>query len=479
MPLNHDIVENNLGSNEEIIYNPTKVNMLNAIKVSGRTKKGLGIGFFNAITEKTSAKIKNTVTNRLRLETTEPLANYNVLVLDQQFNKNSSISFVNTSVLRSGNFRDANASALLFDLFDKKNRYNIAGGYKLSNVNENSNTSTGYAGYLKFEKTYGNFQYKVIHSRSNSSYDINDLGFQRNNNYANYFGKMSYRIFKPTKHFNQYRISLSGELSYLNKPNSFQKSDINLESFFITKNRFAFGASIEKNIGNIYDFYEPRVTGRFFKQNAILFSMGWISTDYRKKFAMDLRAGYGIRHKNNNLYRTISFSPRYRFSDKFQLIYKLNFTNMTEEKGWVNELDNGDIIFGNRNIRTLTNTVTSSFNFNTKSALNLSFRYYWSPVKYASNYYRLNNNGTLDDSNYTGIHDINYNIWNLDLSYNWEFAPGSQLIALYRNSIFNSDEMSDLSFSQNLNNLFNQPKTNIFSIKLIYYLDYNNLKRWL
>ena len=152
---------------------------------------------------------------------------------------------------------------------------------------------------------------------------------------------------------------------------------------------------------------------------------------------------------------------------------------MTEEKGWVNELTDGSIIFGNRNIKTLTNSLTSIFSFNTKNALNLSFRYYWSPVAYSKTFYELNSNGTLNNSNYTGNHDINYNIWNLDLSYNWEFAPGSQLVALYRNSIFNSDEMADLSFSQNLNNLFKQPKTNIFSIKLIYYLDYNNVKRWL
>ena len=44
---------------EEVLENPEKVNMLNAIKVSGRTKKGLGIGFFNAITEKTVATIEN------------------------------------------------------------------------------------------------------------------------------------------------------------------------------------------------------------------------------------------------------------------------------------------------------------------------------------------------------------------------------------------------------------------------------------
>ncbi len=39
--------------------------MLNAIKVSGRTKKGLGIGFFNAITEKTEATIKTIQTEQL------------------------------------------------------------------------------------------------------------------------------------------------------------------------------------------------------------------------------------------------------------------------------------------------------------------------------------------------------------------------------------------------------------------------------
>ena len=478
-PTNFDVVEENLGSNEEIIENPTKVNMLNAIKISGRTKKGLGIGVFNAITEKTSAKIKNTLTNKTRLETTEPLANYNVLVLDQQFNKNSSISFVNTSVIRNGNFRDANVSAILFDLSDKKSKYNLSGGYKNSSVRENNKTTSGYAGYLKFEKTFGNVQYEILHWRSNDTYNIQDLGFQRNNNYANYHGEVSYKIFKPTKHFNQYKITLGSTFKYQNKPNNFEGNEISFESFFVTRNRFAFGVDIEKNLGVQYDYYEPRVAGRFFKQNAILFSQGWISTDYRKKFAIDIRAGYGIRHKNNNLYRTIRISPRYRFSNKFQLIYNFNYSNMSEEKGWVNELNDGSIIFGNRSVKTTTNSLTSTYSFNTKNALNLSFRYYWSPVAYSNSFYELNSNGTLDNSNYSDNHDINYNIWNLDLSYNWEFAPGSQLVALYRNSIFNSDELSQLNFKENLDNLFKQPKTSVFSIKLIYYLDYNNLKRWL
>jgi hypothetical protein len=51
-----------LGANEEVTHSPDEVKTLNAIKVSGRTKKGLGVGFFNAITEKTEATITNTST---------------------------------------------------------------------------------------------------------------------------------------------------------------------------------------------------------------------------------------------------------------------------------------------------------------------------------------------------------------------------------------------------------------------------------
>jgi hypothetical protein len=64
--------------------------------------------------------IENTVTEKRRKEVIEPLTNYNVLVLDQRFNQNSSVSFVNTNTTRNGSFRDANVS-LLFDLSTKAN----------------------------------------------------------------------------------------------------------------------------------------------------------------------------------------------------------------------------------------------------------------------------------------------------------------------------------------------------------------------
>ena len=478
-PVNYNEIEDNLNDDEELIKNPSKVNMLNALKISGRTKKGLGIGVFNAITEKTSATIKNNTTGAIRKEVTEPLANYNLLVLDQQFNKNSSVSFVNSNVLREGNFRDANVTALLFNLTNSANRYNLSGNYKLSNVKEPENTSSGYSAFLEFSKVSGNIQYEIGHWRVSDTYDIKDLGFQSRNNLSNYFSEISYRIFEPSKSLSDFRISFENEFRYQNSPNKYSGNNFELSARFTTISRFAFGGKIETSIGNQYDFYEPRVEGRFFKENARYFTNGWISTDYRKKFALDLSGFYFKKYNDDNSTYSFNFSPRFRFSDKFQIIHAIDFRKASNEKGYVNELNNGEIIFGNRASKTITNTLSSKLSFSTKSSLALSFRHYWSPVTYDNTFYELNSDGNLNNSNYSENHDINYNIWNLDLSYSWEFAPGSQLVALYRNNIFNEDNLSDLKFKENLDNLFKEPVTNNISLKLIYYLDYNNLKTWL
>ncbi|MFK5957749.1 MAG: DUF5916 domain-containing protein [Lutibacter sp.] len=480
--------ESNLAENEEIIDNPSDVNMLNAIKISGRTKNGLGIGIFNAITEKTEAIIKNIDTDEIRKVVTEPFTNYSVVVLDQQFNDNSSVSFVNTNVLRNGSFRDANVSALLFNLTNKTNKYNVNGGIGMSNINEFGEKTNGFISNLNFGKISGNWQYEFEHNLQDDTFDKNDLGFQRRNNFSNFEGKISYRIFEPTKKFNEYRITLSSELEYLYKPNTYTGNSIRLNYFFMTKkSQTAFGGNVQGSFGNQYDYYEPRVNGRYFKQNSRIATYQFISTDYSNKFAIDTRIYYSKRINDDNHFILVNFSPRYRVNDNLSFIYSLRYTKDSNEKGYVTILndsglvdeDNGNnIIFGNRDAKSITNSISGKYNFSTKAALALTFRQYWSPVKYDEQYYALNNDGTLSENSYSANHDINFNTWNFDLNFTWEFAPGSQLIALYRNSLFNADEFSDLNFKDNLNNLFKEPMLHNLSVRMVYYIDYNNAKNW-
>jgi hypothetical protein len=207
--------QNQLPNNAVITNFPSTVDLINAVKVSGRTEKGLGIGVLNAVTEKTYATIQNTTTNESRKEVIEPLVNYNVLVFDQRFNQNSSISFVNTSTVRNGNFRDANASALLFDLNTKANTYNLYGDFKFSSIKDNNvkystlnlENYDGYKTALNFAKTSGKFRYLFTAKYLSENYDINDLGIIFVTNYHAVYGETSYRIVNPTKVFNTFKAS--------------------------------------------------------------------------------------------------------------------------------------------------------------------------------------------------------------------------------------------------------------------------------
>lgn len=175
-----------------MVENPEKVKLFNALKVSGRTNKGLGIGFFNGVTEKMQATIKNEITGEQRKEVTEPWSNYNVLVFDQRFGSNSSVSFVNTNVTRSGSFRDGNVSAVLFDLANKKNTYNIFGSAKESIVNDGE-MIYGTEATIGGNKNSGKHRFGGNVNFRTKNYDIDDLGFTGGTNFINYYGYYSYR----------------------------------------------------------------------------------------------------------------------------------------------------------------------------------------------------------------------------------------------------------------------------------------------
>ena len=156
---------------------PNEVKVLNAIKVSGRTKEGLGLGIFNAITEKTFATVTDTETGEKRKEVVEPFTNYNILVVDQQFGGNSAVSLINTNVTRDGEFRDANATALVANLVNKQNTFALDTELRMSHVNyQNDPSETGFSTFLRIGKVAGNFRYSFDHRYMDTEFNINDLG---------------------------------------------------------------------------------------------------------------------------------------------------------------------------------------------------------------------------------------------------------------------------------------------------------------
>lgn len=478
-PVGFNEVQDELLEDEEVIDNPEKADLINALKISGRTENGLGIGFFNAITRKTSARVRNKNTEEVREVVTEPFANYNILVLDQQFDQKSSISIINTNVTREGHFRDGNVSGFLFDVYNKSSSFNFSGEAKMSNVNFPSQNLTGFASTLAFSRTKGRFRYGITHEFANETYDINDLGLNFTNNYNNFFGDTSYRIFEPTGIFNEYEINFHGSHERRYKPDVNVRSVIGTSFFGKTRDRFAFGGHWDVNT-EFKDFFEPRKANTYVLYPGKIIANAWVSSDYRKRFAYDIRSTYtnffGPGYNNLNLI----LSPRFRFSNKLSFIYRFEYSKENDRNSFV-ALQPQNVIFGNRDMESIENSLQGSYNFSTKKAISLSFRNFWSAAAFAENQFsRLQEDGELEETSYEVNSDndpnANFNIWNLDLSYQWRFAPGSEMILLYRNAIFKLDDQSDLNYAQSLDELFQQPVRHNLSLRIVYYLDYNTVK---
>ena len=104
-------------------------------------------------------------------------------------------------------------------------------------------------------------------------------------------------------------------------------------------------------------------------------------------------------------------------------------------------------------------------------------RHYWQKGDYM-NFYLLSNEGRLlpvDD--YSFNHNYNYNYFNIDLVFGWEFSPGSMINVVWKNVIEREDEFYNTRYFSNFDRMINSPQVNNLSVKVLYYLDYQMLRR--
>ncbi|SRX72213.1 DUF5916 domain-containing protein [Aequorivita antarctica] len=465
-----------LTENEETENFPPSVDLINAFKISGRTDGNLGIGIFNAITERTYANIKNTETEETRKELVEPLANYNILVLDQRFGDNSSVSFVNTNVIREDGFRDADATGLYMDLTNKKNTLNYFANAEGSWVKDGS-AKFGMEGNAGMAKINGSHRISGEINFRTMEYDINDLGYSSNTNFINYSGYYGYRYLQPKGFLNN--LNLNFNLIYTRRLETdlYNNFVFNFNSSFTTKKFLGFGGGFEMTPFGTNDIYEPRIEGRYVKVPDYYDVWGWFSTDYRKKLATDVKVDWYKYNEEGRGELHLEFSPRYRVSDKLKMFLGTNVILSDKEEGFVDSV-NDDIIFGKRDRNTVINSLESQYIFNNKMALNLAFRHYYSEVEYSQFYTLQSDGGLLENAIYDENRDATYNNWNIDLRFSWWFAPGSQLTLLYRNAMDSYVGDSRVNFSNNFRNLFDESQLNSLSFRVSYYLDYNRVKNW-
>ncbi len=462
--------------------------LYNATKISGRTQKGLGIGFLNAIAKPQYETTKNSNGDEVKVQTA-PLTNYNIIVFNQSLKNNSSVSLVNTNVMRDGAARDANVTAALVDLYDKKNKWNVGGTVSISKIFEQGESSTGYSHSVYFGKVSGQFNFNVWQDLVDAKYDKQDMGYYTNNNTMDQGAWLGYSWIKPTKWYNQFRLNTNFFYSRLVKAIDeqkrpemmYQNASFNINVNGQLKNLWWVGANLNGGPKR-HDFYEPRVYGKVFTDKPRIYLNIWWESNYAKKLSWggNLALGKGA-YFNRTLYEAGLFG-KIRFSSKFSIDHQLSIFGTNNQAGFA-AIDNGIIYFSRRDLITVENVFTAKYNFTNRMGLTMRTRHYWSKVN-PRQLFELDNNGELQTPSidFTGNVKQNYNFLSVDMVYTWQFAQGSFINVVWKSinenfyRDFRHDYFDNIGKTMNGNGYNNLTQFNSFSIKVIYFLDYLTVK---
>lgn len=488
-PVNFGQVNSQLREGERLLSNPSVSQLYNAFKISGRDSRGTGLGVFNALVGEEFATVVDESGQERRIKT-NPLTNYSAVVIDQNLKNNSFVSLINTHVLRSGEDYDANVTGAFFNVRSKDQNYYVGGSGVLSQRLFTTHNDAGYNYKINAGKISGTWIYELGHSILSERYNPNDFGFLFNANQTNFSASGGYNVFKPkTEKLQLYRYRGFVDYNRLYSPHVFTNFNIGFNNFYLYKSRFGFGFNTNIQPIENYDYFEPRT--RDFSQFVTIprnINMGgFISSDYRKPFALDLRINQRWFDAPSRFNTTATLGPRFRFNDKFTLFSSLQLSFIHQEPGFTNKnwitdppfnISSQDVLIGVRDRVIVDNSLTVSYIFNHLMGVNMRIRHYWDKVEHKA-YGVLDAQGfpnilAYDGTNDKGesIFDRNVNIFNIDLQYNWRFAPGSDIIFVWKNEVFNNDKNFQRDYLTNLSGLFSSPQTHSISLRVLYFLDY-------
>ena len=462
----------NLGDLENTTQSFTR--MLNATKVSGTTDKNLSIGVLNALTANNYALGKDSTGAAVEV-LTEPMTNYNVFAMDQRIGSNNSIGLINTYVLRSnatGSTRDARVSAVTANLNLLNNSHFFNATAAQSSVYDIDNPYTGGAGGWEMGKQSGAWRWEHELDVVTPNFDPNDLGFQRRGNKIHQDFSFSHQLQAPNEILLRRRNQLTVQYRQLFEPQQFERVRMEYNYFALTKSFLAYGYEIKARPKE-YDFYDPRVWGRYRMNPASIGHNAWVSTDFRKPFAFELRGGqwrwadWGARGLYGSTELIFRVNDQFNFKTEFSLSNRKNV-------GWAQTVSTDSIGMALRERKEFTQTLEAQYLFGANSYLTLNARHAWNRID-SQELFHLTPEGGLSPSSAYTDQDLRINIFNVDFKYVWWMAPGRELNLLYRASFARADDAIALNYWNNMKDISQTGADQVFSIRLVYFLDYAEL----
>jgi hypothetical protein len=405
-----------LGSNEYVKM-PESTTILGAMKISGKTKKGLSVGILESLTSREDALIDSAGVRRK--ETVEPLTNYFVGRIQQDFNKGeTTIGGLFTAVNRDINtavldylHTAAYTAGIDFQKNWKERTWYVAGNAEFSNVRgkpqaiTNTQTSSaryyqrpdakylsvdssltalsGYGGTVKFGKfSQKKLQFETSLTVRSPGLEFNDIGYMRYSDVIHHGTWVAYYLRNPFLIFNNFYLNtnywmywnFSGELLSTN-------TNINFNSQF--KNRWRINGQFNRQSENI-SITLLRGGTSFITPGNQGFSLN-LGTDPSKKLSFFIGNYHGSGDGKSYRYHEYWASVNVRPSNSISISVEPDYGIQNSELQYVSTTgknENPIYLFGKLNQKTLSMTFRISYTINPE----LSIEYYGQPFVSAGKY---------------------------------------------------------------------------------------------
>ena len=405
-----------VGANEYVRM-PESTTILGAMKISGKTKKGLSIGILESLTSREDALIDSL--GERRKVTVEPLTNYFVGRVQQDFNKGQTIlGALVTAVNRDINtpaldflHSSAYTAGLDFQHNWKERTWYVAGNAEFSNVKgkpvsitetqtssaryyqrpdakylsvDSSLTSlSGYGGTVKLKKSSKKrLQFETSMTVRSPGLEFNDIGYMRYSDVIHQGNWMGYYMRNPFWIFNNFYLNTNYWM-YFNFSGKLLSRNYNTNFNSQFKNKWRLNGQFNRQSENISTTM-LRGGPSIIMPGSQSFNLN-LGTDYSKKLSFFIGNYHGYGDANSSRSHEYFGEINYRPSNTVSISVDPDYGIQKQELQYVSTAGatgNPIYVFGKLDQRTLGITFRINYTINPE----LSIEYYGQPFISAGKY---------------------------------------------------------------------------------------------
>lgn len=453
-----------------VLDEPRFATILGAAKISGKTASGLSIGVLEAVTREETAILVDPLGVK-REAVVEPLANYSLVRLRQDFSGNSNVGMMLTSVNREGRL-PAWTTGVDWNLKFQENMYRMDGFWAGSRTTGfYDQRMDGSAGKMNFSKDGGeHWRGYVSFDYTSKRYNINDIGFFRRPNDYGWQAQLLYRDDKVTDLKRIYNVS-SGWHLRRNFDGAELIHSVNLEGYVLLPNYWEMEVNGEINEGK-HDDRETRGM-RLYNKPATRTVSFFLETDSREQIVGELGLEMGSDTRKGGWFGA-GLELELKPSSSLTLQFEVEHTRRNAILAWVlNVTQGGDpSIFAERTTMEWDMTSRGSFVFTRDLTLQWYLQLFLAKGKY-ENYQHY-----LGGETFTPVgrayNNLNFNFNRLSLNSNlvlrWEYLPGSTFYLVWSQARSGEHGLYGTSFGDDFRDTFQLPLENVLLLKVSHWM---------